>query len=90
MLPKIDFVRHTVSVYFDCSIYLIGEFYADSVLMRITSAEARRQPVEKLVRLLFLLREAAIFLIIASLLWIVYRLPPSVKESWRAPSCCQR
>jgi len=87
VLPKIDFVKHTVSVYFDCNIYLIDEFYADSVSVRIMPAEARRQPEERLVRLLLLLKESAVFLIIAlivaSLLWIVYWLPPSVKEPWK-------
>jgi len=42
---------------------------------------------EALVRSLLLLKEAATFLIIAlivaSLLWIVYWLPPSVKEQWK-------
>jgi len=61
-------------------------------------AESHRQPEEKLVRLplllkealvrpLFLSKEAAVFLtialIVASLLWIVYWLPPSVKEPWK-------
>ncbi len=61
-------------------------------------AEAHRQLEEKLVRFLlllkealvrplFLLKESAVFLIIALiialLLWIVYWLPPSVKEPWK-------
>lgn len=45
------------------------------------SAEACGQRKKRLVGLL-LLREIVVFAVVALMLWIVYWLPPSVKESW--------
>jgi len=51
------------------------------------SSEVYRRQEKRLVRPLFSSKEAATFLTIAlsvaSLLWIVYWLPPSVKEQWK-------